>query len=76
MRYYFHIKTADTQILDDNGMEFVDDAAAFQEAVRAAHEISLEIIPEAGVLNFRSIEVVDETGKCIFTLPIYNLSSH
>jgi hypothetical protein len=80
MRYYFHIKAMDTYIADDEGMEFADAGAALEEAVRAAHEIARETIPEAGaeasVFDFRWIEVADERGESLFTVPIRNVYMH
>jgi hypothetical protein len=80
MRYYFHIKATDTYVSDDEGMEFADAGAALEEAARAAREIAREMIPEigveAGTLDFRWIEVVDETGKSLFTVPIRNAYMH
>ena len=76
MRYYFHIKAAGTLISDDEGMVFADAEAALDEAVRAAHEIARESAPEAGTLDFRWIEVVDETGQTLFTVPIRNAYMH
>ena len=80
MRYYFHIKATDTCVLDDEGIELADADAALEEAVRAAHEIAREITPEAGAepraLDFRWIEVADETGVSLFTVPIRNAYMH
>jgi hypothetical protein len=76
MRYYFHIKATDTYVSDDEGMELADAGTALEEAVRAAREIACEIIPEAGASGFRWIEVIDETGESLFTVPIRNAYMH
>ena len=80
MRYYFHIKATDTHVQDDEGIELADAGAALEEAVKAAHEIARETIPEDGAeaptLDFRWIEVVDETGVSLFTVPIRNAYMH
>jgi hypothetical protein len=71
MRYYFHIRINEGLIPDDEGTEILDADDAREKAVQSAHELAREFPLGGGGVNLQSIEVVDETGRALFALPIY-----
>ena len=68
-RYFFHVYS-DTVALDDEGQELTSLSIAREAAVRAAREFAAEEITEGGQVSLRHrIEVEDENGRPLFTLP-------
>ena len=68
-RYFFHVYS-DTVALDDEGQELPSLSIARDAAVRAAREFAADEIAERGHLSLRHrIEVEDENGRPLFTLP-------
>jgi hypothetical protein len=68
-RYFFHVYS-DTVALDDEGQELANLTIAREAAIRAAREFAAEEIMGTGQISLRHrIEVEDENGRPIFTLP-------
>jgi hypothetical protein len=68
-RYFFHVYS-DTVALDDEGQELPSLSMAKEAAARAAREFAADAIIERGQLSLRHrIEVEDEGGRPLFTLP-------
>jgi hypothetical protein len=68
-RYFFHVYS-DSVVLDEDGEELASPTLAREAAVRAAREFAAEEISKRGELHLRHrIEVEDEQGRPIFTLP-------
>ena len=68
-RYFFHVYS-DTVALDEEGQELASLTIAREAAIRAAREFAAEEITGTGQVSLRHrIEVEDENGRPIFTLP-------
>lgn len=68
-RYFFHVYS-DTVAIDEEGQELASLAIAREAAIRAAREFAAEEITSCGQISLRHrIEVEDENGRPIFTLP-------
>ena len=68
-RYYFHVYS-DTVALDENGEDLASVTIAREAAVRAAREFAAEEITKRGEVHLRyRIEVEDEQGRPVFTMP-------
>ena len=68
-RYFFHVY-GDTVALDDAGEDLASLTIAREAAVRAAREFAAEQITKRGEVHLRHrIEVEDEEGRPVFTLP-------
>ncbi len=70
-RYYFNIRQDKFVAKDEEGADFPNDDAARDEAVAGARDILSEAVfsGEAASLN-RQIEVTDEAGKTVVTVPV------
>lgn len=68
-RFYLHVCNGNGFVEDEEGQELADAAAARQQAIVSAREIMAHDL-RGGELNLASfIEVEDEEGKLLFTLP-------
>jgi len=69
-RYFFHLRDGDTLVQDEEGQEFSDLEAVRLEATASAREILSEAARTgtAGSLHLQ-IEVADEAGRTILTVP-------
>lgn len=68
-RYFFHVYS-DTIALDEEGQELESLSIAREAAVRAARQCAADEITERGQVSVRHrIEVEDENGRPLFTLP-------
>jgi len=64
-RYYFHIKRGQVTVLDHQGAELVDFAAAEKEAMRRGREI----VTRDGPTNRGSIIVADDNWRPLCEVP-------
>jgi len=69
-RYFFHVKRGQVTILDQEGVELADSAAAEIEAARRAREIKAEEALKGVPANSGTIIVADENWQPIFEFPI------
>jgi dihydroxyacetone kinase DhaKLM complex PTS-EIIA-like component DhaM len=69
-RYYFHVHDGDGRDQDRVGTELASIHEAQTEAVNAARELChlWDDLPP-GALNSMAIEVADETGHIVLTVP-------
>ena len=68
-RYFFHVYS-DAVALDEDGQDLASPAIAREAALLAAREFAAEEISQRGQLNLRHrVEVEDEQGRPVFTLP-------
>ena len=72
MRYYFHIRAKEGLVPDDDGMEFDTVDAAREEALQSRRELSRESWDTGPQGRLLSIDVVDQTGTVIFSLPMHS----
>ena len=69
-RFFFHVKSGDELIPDEEGEELPDVAAAKREAERSAREILCEAI-KAGKADVPDAFVIaDEAGRTLHVLPL------
>jgi hypothetical protein len=69
-RYYLHFVAGSQRIADRVGSEFPDNKAALEEAYRAAREMVAERVLNGDTIEPESIEVVDEQGTLIDSVPL------
>ncbi|MDB5697861.1 MAG: hypothetical protein JWN69_665 [Alphaproteobacteria bacterium] len=67
-RYFFHLFD-DIVLRDEEGIELPDIEAARSEAVRAARDIACQEVQNGKLSLHHRIEVEDEQGRPILTLP-------
>ena len=68
-RYFFHVYS-DTVALDEDGEDLASVTIAREAAVRSAREFAAEEITTRGEVHLHHrIEVEDEEGRPVFTLP-------
>lgn len=68
-RYFMHLRDGTEQILDPEGLDFPSVEAVRKAVLIAARDLMTGDIRE-GVLDFRfRIDVEDESGGIIYTLP-------
>ena len=70
MRYFFHIRTEDGLIPDEEGTDLPGLEQAKEEAIASAKELATEFPGSEGVC-LKSIEVVDEVVRTVFCAPIF-----
>ncbi len=71
-RYFLHLRDGDTLLPDDgNGQEFANTEAVRFEAIESARQLLSEAARsgKAGSLN-QQIEVLDEHGQTVVTIPV------
>lgn len=71
-RYFFHVRDGDELLLDDGEGE---EHANLEEARKAAIEGARDILSEAALSGKaagmrQQIEVADETGRAVLTVPV------
>jgi hypothetical protein len=71
VRYFFHIRTEDGLILDQEGTEMTGLEQAREEALTSAKELATEFPPGSGGVSLKSVEVVDEVLRTVFCAPIF-----
>ena len=64
--YYFHIRDGSTFESDPDGTELPDISTAHVEALKVAHELLREL-PD---LQKAVIEIADEHGRTVLTIPL------
>ena len=73
-RYFFHlVHTSSERILDDEGVEAANDAAAILEALKAVRELLDE---EAYPTSEWRFQVADEAGRVLVTFDLDNVNLH
>ena len=66
-RFYFHLYN-DEDTFDREGMELPDEAAAHEQAVRAAKDMASQGVADGRLVLDNRIEVVNERGDTIVTV--------
>jgi hypothetical protein len=73
MRYFLHIRTDDTLLVDDEGDDFATLENACDHALRVASELGREYPPDSGtVVKLIEIEMTDGAGRLLMRLPIHS----
>ncbi|MEA1015663.1 hypothetical protein SH591_13050 [Sphingomonas sp. LY54] len=68
-RFYFHIRSDDVEILDDEGSEFPDLDAAWREAIDGARGILSQEVLKGSLPLHERIDIADEAGGVLRTVP-------
>ena len=68
--FYFHIRAGAVCIPDEEGMDFRDATAARAELRASAVDLAMAAIRAGGGVDARSVEMEDEDGNVLDTLPI------
>jgi hypothetical protein len=66
-RFYFHIYD-DADVLDEEGLELPDVAAALYEATRSARALASTDVLEGRLRLHHRIDVADESGRVLDTV--------
>ena len=74
-RYFFHLVDTSERILDPDGVELADDAAALVEATQAVREL-LDEDPDQTTWHGWSFQVVDQAGLVVVPLDLANINLH
>jgi hypothetical protein len=69
MRYFFHIRHAETLVLDDEGIECLGLPAAQTEAFFSACDLSRAAVL-AELICDASVEITDFDGKLLGSFPV------
>jgi hypothetical protein len=69
-RFYFHLKTGETVIEDQDGSELADFEAAREEALTGARELWAEAIKSGSDLQAEAFVIADEDGREVMSLPL------
>lgn len=68
-RFYFHISTRTTIIMDEEGAELTDLGAAKREAIKDARGMMSTAIREGRDISHRHIEICDAVGTVLVKVP-------
>jgi hypothetical protein len=75
-RYYFHLRDRADQLRDEEGMALPDAEAAWYQAVRAARELVKADIHLGCSYEHKLVEIVDEEGLRVDTLPLQAIADY
>ena len=73
-RYFFHVRRGQMTILDQDGLELADVAAAAREAIRRGREIAGQNAATSAPLGLGRI-IVDDEWRTIFELPLEDINN-
>ena len=68
-RFHFHLLEDGQMVIDDAGVERPSLEAVQRDAIRAAREVMCAELQEGRLFLTGSIEVTDEGGKLVLSLP-------
>jgi hypothetical protein len=74
-RYFFHLVDTSERILDPEGVELADDAAALLEATQAVREL-LDEDPDQTTWHGWSFQVVDQADRVVVSLDLDHIELH
>ena len=69
MRYFLHIEDGSERIVDEEGSDLADLAAAREEALASARQLWAEAMIEQRDLSHRRFLVMDGAGACLLIVP-------
>ena len=72
-RFYFHLKDGAARHEDGEGVTLPDAEAAFYQAFRSARERFADAPPEPCSWFERQLEVEDESGNPVWSIPLHDL---
>jgi hypothetical protein len=73
-RYFFHVRRGQITILDQDGVELADVAAAAREAIRRGREVARQNAVTSAPLGLGRI-IVDDEWRTIFELPVEDINN-
>jgi hypothetical protein len=69
-RYFLHLRDGTDQLLDEEGIEYIDMEALRRAVMSSARDLICGEITSDGLLDLRFwIDAEDESGKIVYTLP-------
>ena len=68
-RFYFHVRSPDHFIRDDEGIELADLSCVRREAVDGARGLLSEDVLAGRTLDHQQFDVTDEEGNLVLTFP-------
>jgi hypothetical protein len=74
MRYYFHVRDGECLIPDREGSELPNLNAARDEAWLSARDFAIDSLRGGAAVNGRQIEITDEAGLVLATLPVRDVT--
>lgn len=69
MRYYFNVRTSDTLIADEEGVELPGLTEVAEEARQAARDLLANRVQHGEWINGEMFEVADESGNVVLEFP-------
>ena len=75
MRYFFHIRSDDGLIRDEEGTELPDIDAARSEARLSARDFAMDDLRRGVPVVPRRIEIADDCGQVLGMLPVRDVVS-
>ena len=72
-RYYFNIRSSTGLIVDPDGTDLPDLAAALTEAERSARELLADLLKAGATLDGQVFEISDDSGELLARLPFRNV---
>jgi hypothetical protein len=69
-RFYFHLRSGDELVRDDDGEDFPDVSSARREAEKSAREILADAIKSGRENVPQAFVIADEQGREIDTVPL------
>ena len=76
MRFYFHVRTQDCLVIDDEGTDLPDIAAARGEARESAKDFIMDDLRGGEPVFGRLIEITNGAGVLIEAMPIVGALSY
>lgn len=70
MHYFFHIRTDGASIPDEEGLDLLDLSAAREEMRASAVDLAKAALRAGSCVGERILELADEWGNVIETLPV------
>jgi hypothetical protein len=73
MRFYFHIRDKSGLIPDEEGSELSGISEAIEEALLSARDFAADDLRRGTPITRRDIEIVDEDGVLLETIPVHEV---
>ena len=72
--FYFHLREGHARHDDQEGVTLPDAEAAFYQAFRSARDRFGEQLRDPRILGERQVEVEDEAGVPVWTIPLFDIA--
>ncbi len=75
-RYYFHLKSPETKLRDEEGLVLPDAEAAWYQAVRSARDMIRADLHMGTSWEGQSIEIADDAGAAIDQVTLLEIARY